>query len=218
METFDYGKSHAEELAKERPPLPTVVETFHGFELWNSAIHKTGYMEDLSRSPGLLKPHSRDASGEDTGAESHGFDWSDMESSSEQDESDEESGSDDGVDTNQRATRKSSLTPDEEVMRKAFDLFGLGLRAPAHNMSSQYALLSTPAEFKKHGIELMAHQKSEAGRLIRMVLGEAVSANESNSDGEKSQEPVNADPVGVMNGLIVDFEMGLGKTYIIIGK
>jgi SNF2 family DNA or RNA helicase len=89
------------------------------------------------------------------------------------------------------------------MMGDSYRLFKQVLHAPAYDCSSPWALTDNPDIFTKSGITLFPHQPSQAETMIKICEGtdEAVPGT-----------------VGSLGGAIIAYEMGTGKTFIIISK
>ncbi|KAH7374258.1 P-loop containing nucleoside triphosphate hydrolase protein [Pyrenochaeta sp. MPI-SDFR-AT-0127] len=199
MMNFEYGNPLDRHRASPRSAYKKVGDV----DLWTKCVHLTGYMEGLTPGADRLEQVDFESNDSTTDIDSSGYE------------------TEEGGDKTKKAQRVAPMHPtlsDEEVIRKAFELFSLGLQTPSHNISSPYSLKQTPPEFLEHHIEFMPHQKSEAGRLIRMVLGSHSSSDDNivSSEDQGSVSLAANDPIDSVHGAVVDFEMGLGKTYIII--
>jgi hypothetical protein len=190
------------------------------FNWWEHAVHKTGFMEDLSTDAILPHRHGAREDGGDSEISSDDGSEPIVGDSGDEEDSDNEDPKfakriDDAI---------KALTPsDDEVLKLAFALFDHGRRTRAHNKSSQQALPYTPEVFKEEGITLMPHQLSEAGRqrtILRddevMLLTDESAANaHTPADTDEARETT---LLKQMPGSIMAFEMGLGKTVVAIGK
>ncbi|KAF2824963.1 hypothetical protein CC86DRAFT_420315 [Ophiobolus disseminans] len=87
------------------------------------------------------------------------------------------------------------------TMGEAYVLWDQGRKTPGHDTYHQWALTENPAIFEAAGIKLFPHQRNEAGRMLAICRG-IKSAKTGTLES--------------LNGAIIAYHMGTGKTFIII--
>lgn len=103
-----------------------------------------------------------------------------------------------------------------EDIHKALKLFKLTLLAPPLYVSSLYPFKDTPPEILAHDIELMAHLK----RLIRPNRRNPDPSDDegASSEDDTSINVVVKNPTEAVHGVIVEYETGLGKSFIVTSR